>query len=64
MTQTVITETIVVGKEYRKFTSFFTDPMRVPGEFGQKNSAKPLAGPGDNMVHWAFGKSEVLPLTF
>ena len=35
-----------------------------PGGNSGKNSAKSLTGPGGDMVHWGFGKAELLPLTF
>jgi len=64
MTQAGITEIMVMGKVYREFMTFFTDPMRIPGKLGQKIRQKSLTGPGVDMVHWCFGKAELLPLTF
>jgi len=34
--QAGIAEIMAVGKENREFIDFFTDPMRIPGKFGQK----------------------------
>jgi len=41
MTQAGIIKITVVVKVYREFTDFFTDPMRIPGEFGQKIGKNP-----------------------
>jgi len=35
MAQAGITEIMAVGRVYRKFTDFFTDPMRIPRKFGK-----------------------------
>ena len=35
MTQAGITEIMAVGKVYREFIDFFTDPMRILGKFGK-----------------------------
>ena len=64
MTKAGITEIMAVGKVYREFIDFFTDPMRIPGKLGQEIRQKPLTGTGGAMVHWGFGKAELLPLTF
>jgi len=41
MTQAGITEIMAVGKVYREFIDFFTDPMRISGKFGQKIRQNP-----------------------
>jgi len=46
MAQAGITEIMAVGRVYRKFTDFFTDPMRIPGKFGQKIRQNPWQGRG------------------
>jgi len=55
---------MAVGKVHREFIGFFTDPMKIPGKFWQKIRQKSLTGPGGDVVHWDFGKAELLPLTF
>jgi hypothetical protein len=64
MTKAGITVIMTVGKVNREFIDFFTDPMRIPGKFGQKIWQTSLTGPGYDMVHWGFRKADLLPLTF
>jgi len=56
MTQAGITELMAVGKVYREFIDFFTDPMRISGNFGEIRQ-KSLTGTGGDVVHWGFGKA-------